>query len=300
MGLTSQDVVTKIKWALINLGYAKRGIKIGHGGTLDPFATGVLAVLFGEATKLADCYLHSEKAYDGVIRLGQKTNTADLTGDIVSEKEIPELSNDEWTRLSHEFVNQAYFQTPPMFSAKKKDGKTLYDLARAGIEVDREPILKKISAFSVAVISKNELSFQVECESGTYVRVLAEDLAERVGTQAHLTQLRRTRSSDFRLERSLGLDQTLEALEQKNPLSQISNFSPLSEIATHIPSILVSSEVVSLLKQGQKRAVEPVLMQMKAAAPHSRYGIVRCNHSPVALLEHSENTDSFRLQRILN
>jgi tRNA pseudouridine55 synthase len=299
-GLTSQDVVTKIKWAFVNQGYAERGFKIGHGGTLDPFATGVLAVLFGEATKLADCYLHSHKAYSGIIFLGKQTLTGDLTGETSLEKAVPELSEEAWQKLAHAFTLKDYLQIPPMFSAKKRDGKALYELARAGIEVERDAILKKITEFTVRLISKNELTFHAECESGTYVRVLAEDLAISAGTVAHLSALRRTRSSDFTIHKCAVLTETLKALEEKQPLETLPNFVPLSGVASHIPSLSVEMDVVEGLKQGQKRVLDPLLKEMKACFPQSRYGIIRYNQSPIALMEQAENASQFRLQRILN
>ena len=299
-GLTSQQVVSQLKWALINHGYAERGFKIGHGGTLDPFATGVLAVFIGETTKLADCYLHSHKAYEGHITLGKHTDTGDLTGTVTEESAIPRLSESEWQKLASEFTAQDYFQTPPMYSAKKQNGKALYELARAGLEVDRAAILKKIILFQVQVRPKQELFFQTECESGTYVRVLAQDLAKKAGTLAHLRTLKRTRSSDLQASQCRGLDETLKLLTNQTPLSELSNYLPLCQVALHIPSIPIDENTANELRQGLKRALEPLLDEIQKRFPEASYGIARLNQSPIALLENQKFLNRFRLQRIFN
>ena len=298
--LTSQDVVSRLKWALTNNGYCEKGFKIGHGGTLDPFATGVLAVLIGEATKLADCYLHSIKAYEGHIVLGKQTDSADCTGEIVAEAPVPELSEKEWQERARSFTTKEYFQTPPMHSAKKQNGKALYELARKGITVEREAILKKISRYDLRLLPDHELFFEAECESGTYVRVLAEDLAKEAGTLAHLRTLRRTRSSDLTIASCQALDTTLDQLAQKVPLSTLPHFLTLEKVATHIPSFSITEKTAQELKQGLQRAIQPVLQEMQAKYPDSSYGIVRLNQFPLALLERQKELNSFRLQRILN
>jgi tRNA pseudouridine55 synthase len=298
--LTSSDVVTRLKWALINHGYAIKGFRIGHGGTLDPFATGVLAILFGEATKLADCYLHSVKAYSGLIQLGTSTETGDHTGAIKAQLPVPPLDLSQWQSLADQFVLTPYFQTPPMYSAKKKDGKALYELARQGIEIEREPILKKIDSFRLGEAAEKCLSFQVTCESGTYVRVLAEDLADHAHTVSHLLELRRTRSSDLLLENCSTLDETLQLLESGAELKLLKNFTPLSRLASHLPSIAVIDAEAAQIKQGQHRSIAQILSRASGENTSSRYLLVKLKGTPLALLERANLESPFRLQRVFN
>jgi len=303
--LTSSDVVVRLKIALTRNGYCEKGFKIGHGGTLDPFATGALIILVGEGTKLADTYLHSTKAYSGIIQLGSRTDTADFTGETVESAEVPQLDASQWQKLANTFVAEDYWQTPPMYSAKKQGGRTLHSLARQGIEVERKAILKKIDEFKVTPNgSANQLSFSVRCESGTYVRVIAEDLAKKAGTLAHLQTLVREQSSDVTLDRCTDLDQVLQLLESKAPVEQIAAFHPLQEVSTHLKTVRVTPGEAGSMLQGQSRVVHSVIERFTAAgAP--KYFIARLeNGLPTALFERTSEAGSilpptYRLQRII-
>jgi tRNA pseudouridine(55) synthase len=300
-GMTSSQVVSKIKWALIQGDYAPKGFKIGHGGTLDPFAIGALIIFIGEGTKLADTYLHSIKAYDGIITLGVETDTADLTGKIKNTAAIPDLSEAVWQRFAAEFVDQAYSQVPPMFSAKKRDGTPLYELARAGVEIEREAILKKIYSFTVEKsLVPNELHFRVQCESGTYVRTLAEDLAKKAGTLAHLKTLRRIQSSDIRIEDCVSLEKTLGSLQAKTPLHGLKNFKALRDLGTHIPSLAIDSESCEQLWNGVQSETEQLCQECLMQFPEQSYVFAKASGIPIALFENLKNFKSFRLQRIFN
>lgn len=300
-GLTSSQVVTKIKWALIQNGYSPKGFKIGHGGTLDPFAVGALIVFLGEGTKLADTYLHSIKAYDGIISLGVETDTADLTGTVKKRADIPELSEAEWQKFADEFVESDYSQIPPMFSAKKRDGTPLYELARAGLEIERDPILKKIHAFKIEkTANREELSFRVQCESGTYVRVLAEDLAKKAGTLAHLKTLRRTQSSDVHISDCLPLAETLALLEAKTDLSTFKNYKPLASLATHIPTLEIDESASQRLWKGIELESETQCLEALRKFPDHPYVFGRRGGIPIALFENLKDFRTFRLQRIFN
>ena len=298
---TSSDVVSKLKRPLTENGYAERGFKIGHGGTLDPFATGVLVVLVGEATKLADSYLHSFKAYDGVMKLGTRTDTADLTGQSVETKPIPSLSEAEWQKLANSFTQEEYLQIPPMYSAKKKDGISLHELARKGVEVHREAILKKITRFEVKPISETELHFSIECESGTYVRVIAEDLANRAGTVAHLTELRRTRSSDAEISNTHSLTALIECLNLKTEISQIPCFRPLNSVASHLKSLVIDQGLIQNFRSGIQSTIQGYCKAANLHHPKERYVVVRArtNDAPIGLLEKAPLAPEFRLQRVI-
>jgi tRNA pseudouridine(55) synthase len=305
-GLSSGQVVAKLKWVLTHYGYAEKGFRIGHGGTLDPFATGALVVFLGEGTKLADTYLHSVKAYDGVISLGKQTDTGDLTGSIRQEKAVPQIHLDAWQELAAEFTLKPYEQTPPMYSAKKQGGTPLYTLARSGIEVERKAILKKIHAFSLqwakdsSETNPDALSFQVKCESGTYVRVLAENLAKNAGTLAHLKILRRTETSDVHLNDCLALADTVAQLEAQTPIEALRNYRRLSQLGMHLPSISLNPESAHLIWNGVKREIDSLCDECVRLHANDRYVIAKVNGIPIALLENLKNPKSFRLQRVFN
>ena len=301
VGLTSSDVVVRLKIALTRNGYAEKGFKIGHGGTLDPFAQGVLVVLVGEATKLADTYLHSKKAYRGIIQLGVQMDSADVTGAEVARAIVPALSALEWQKHADFFTEHDYLQIPPMHSAKKHQGRPLHELARAGIEIEREAILKKIFLFQVTPTGgESRLRFEIECESGTYVRVIAEDLAKRADTLAHLVTLDRSRSSDVQLEACSSLETLIEILEKRLELAAIPFFRPLSVLATHVSSIPASAETAKLLRHGQVQICQEVCTQAQKTFPNQRYVLVKNEWGPIALLEKGPDAAFFRVQRVFN
>jgi tRNA pseudouridine55 synthase len=304
VGESSSRIVTRMKWALIHARIASKSIKIGHGGTLDPFASGVLVVLIGEATKLSDCYLHSRKTYTGRIRLGVQTDSGDPTGTEIARAEIPPLTREQWQTLADRFVQEPYFQTPPMHSAKKREGVALYELARKGISVEREPLLKKIERLEIepdpsASAPFELLSFETICESGTYVRVLAEDLARSAGTLAHLATLRRVRSSDRHLGEALPPDAVEQKLKEGILLQDLPAFVPLQALASHVPSLSVSPAAADAFRTGLTGPISAALKTADAAALSGRYCLLRKEGAPVALLERPGPAFPFRLQRVL-
>ncbi len=295
---TSSDVVNRLKRVLIRKGCAPKSFKIGHGGTLDPFATGVLAVLVGEATKLADCYLHSTKSYSGRIRLGERKDTGDLTGETLEQAPVPDLNPEQWQDLAKDFSLEPYWQTPPMYSAKKLGGQALHQLARKGIEVKRDPILKRIDSFRILSKEQGSLEFSVTCESGTYVRVLAEDLARKAGTLAYLDRLERTASSDLRLSSCDSLDISAQQIEEGVPFTDFKNFIPLGSLGTHLPRIELKGFELSRIRSGVPAEIERLLGMADRANSISRYLIAGVHGNPVALLERPDAGHPFRLQRI--
>ena len=179
--------------------------KVGHSGTLDPFATGLLILLFGRPwTRLADSFLHGEKEYEATLTLGATTDTFDCTGQQTSASQsIPTI--DEITAVLSEFQGSC-LQTPPMYSAKKIDGKRLYSLARQGLSVERAPQQVFLST-TLRSYAYPSLDIHVRCSKGTYVRSLAHDIGQKLGCGAHLHSLRRTRSGHFSVENALSLSQ---------------------------------------------------------------------------------------------
>jgi len=191
-GMTSAGAIRALKG---RLGSAK----VGHLGTLDPFASGLLPLCIGEATKVARYLFLEAKAYEGRIRLGTETDTLDRTGTSVATAPVPEVTASDLARLHASFMGPQR-QTPPMYSALKRDGVPLYKLARKGLEVDREAREITIDALELRLAEPTAIDFVVRCSKGTYVRVLAADLGRALGTVAHLERLRRTMVGTFRVE----------------------------------------------------------------------------------------------------
>jgi len=199
-GWTSFDVVAKLRGAL-------RIKRIGHGGTLDPMATGVLPIFIGTATRLSNTSTDATKEYLAGIKLGTITDTQDITGNILSENEVT-VTFDDLKAILPRFTGPQK-QLPPMFSAKKKDGKKLYELARKGIEVEREP--KDIEIFKLDLENDNQL--RVKCSKGTYVRTLCHDIGTALGCGAVMSSLRRLMSGSFKIEDAHTLDTVLRAID---------------------------------------------------------------------------------------
>ena len=200
-GMTSHDVVDAVRKRF-------RIKKVGHCGTLDPNATGLLILVLGKATKLSEKLMGQDKVYTGTIELGRETNSYDVDGETVSEKEIPELSKDQLNDYTKAFKGDQ-MQVPPMVSAIKKDGVPLYKLARKGVEIERPPRLIHIYFFRIKSYQQPDCEFEVACTKGTYVRSLAQDLGQNIGCGAHLKALRRTVSGDFKIESATPLDNIL-------------------------------------------------------------------------------------------
>ena len=204
-GITSSEVVRRIK-AIV------KPARVGHLGTLDPFATGLLPIMIGEGTRLAPFLEGGAKQYQGVIRLGAETDTLDRDGAVVRTAAIPALDRARLDGLAARFTG-AIEQVPPIFSALKRDGVRLYDLARRGGEVAPPPPRRvEIRGLTLEADGTAALRFAVECSTGTYVRALARDIGIALGSAAHLAELRRIRNGRFRIEDAHSLEQALAAL----------------------------------------------------------------------------------------
>ena len=184
--------------------------KVGHSGTLDPFADGVLVLGVGKSTKKLSNIIQFDKTYEGIIKLGEKTDSMDLTGNVVEEKEVSEISDQSLIDCEKKFVGE-YLQRTPMFSARKINGVRLYKLARKNIEIKTNPKLITIKSLKINSLNENTLKITVECSSGTYIRVLAEDIAEYLGTVGHLISLTRLSVGEYKLDESV----TIEKFEDK-------------------------------------------------------------------------------------
>ena len=212
-GMTSFDVVAKLK----KIFKTKR---VGHTGTLDPNATGVLPICIGNMTKLVQYITNHDKEYFAVVKLGIKTDTADITGNIIEEKDIPNLTYGEIVSVTKEFIGKS-MQIPPMYSAIRMNGKKLYELAREGKEIERIPRPIEIYEINNIIFSKEDIiSFSVKCSKGTYIRTLCEDICEKLGTIGTVLELERISTGVFNKENAHTLSQ-IEQIAQNNDLSSL-------------------------------------------------------------------------------
>lgn len=204
-GYTSHDVVAKLRGIL-------RQKKIGHTGTLDPDAEGVLPVCLGKATKVCDMLTEKDKVYETVLLLGEKTDTQDITGTVIEKKEVI-CTEEQVKEVIAGFVG-TYAQIPPMYSALKVNGKKLCDLARAGIEVERKPREVQIFSIDIDEIKLPRVKLRVHCSKGTYIRTLCQDIGERLECGGCMESLLRTKVSQFTLENALRLTEIEQIVEQ--------------------------------------------------------------------------------------
>ena len=201
-GPTSHDVVDAIRRHF-------KIKKVGHCGTLDPAATGLLIIVLGRGTKLSEKLMADDKVYEGTIKLGETTNSYDADGELVASLPVPPLTLDQLNEAAAQFLGDQ-MQTPPMVSAVKKGGVPLYKLARKGIEVEREPRLIHIYSFRFSQYQEPIGHFRLACTKGTYVRTVAHELGQKLGCGAHLATLRRSVSGKFDVSQAMPLDQVLK------------------------------------------------------------------------------------------
>ena len=206
-GYTSHDVVAKLR------GITKQK-KIGHTGTLDPDATGVLPVCFGRATKLCDLLTDKDKTYVAELLLGQETDTQDISGTVLQTADTQYLSEEEVEKAVLSFVG-SYDQIPPMYSALKVNGKKLYELAREGKVVERKARRVEIKDIQILSMELPIVKMEVSCSKGTYIRTLCHDIGEKLGCHGCMKSLVRTRVSNFRIEESISLEEINKRKEEK-------------------------------------------------------------------------------------
>jgi tRNA pseudouridine55 synthase len=196
---TSHDVVARLRGKL-------KTRRIGHAGTLDPMATGLLIILVGKATKFSQYLISLDKEYEGTVELGRVTNTQDAEGETMETRPVPPLTEDDVRAAIKTFLGDQY-QMPPMFSAIKIDGVPLYKSARKGEEIEREPRFIRVMSWDLTGFALPRFDFRLRCTKGTYVRTLAHDLGQKLGCGGHLAALRRTATDKFNVSQALTLDQ---------------------------------------------------------------------------------------------
>jgi tRNA pseudouridine55 synthase len=284
VGITSAAVIRRLKRRL------GRRTKVGHVGTLDPFASGLLPLCVGEATKIARYLTGESKAYEGTIALGATTDTLDPTGTVVESAPVPPFGEGELAAVERRLTG-VLEQEPPMYSAVKREGVPLYRLARRGCDVAREPRRVRVSSLSLRRSGPEELEVRVQCSKGTYVRVLAADVGRALGTVGHLTRLRRVAVGALTVDRA----STLEALEgagDEAPLPLL----PIADALGGFRRETVSAEELDRLRRGQQGP----LGRLAAAAPGTLALLVDGTGTVAGGIVESDAAGRWRVVRLLN
>ena len=244
-GCTSHDIVYKVKKIT--------GQKVGHTGTLDPNATGVLPLLIGKGTLLSKYLINHDKTYEVTLKLGEKTDTADSEGKIIEEKDVDKLIFDEANiiRNLNSFIGKQN-QIPPMYSAIKVKGKKLYEYARKGETVEVEP--RKIEIYNIQLINiqseKLEINFEVSCSKGTYIRTLCEEIAERLDTVGYMKELNRTQVGDFNINHSITIEKLGKSINDKDFIEK--HLITIEKFFENNKSIKMNDKKIELFLNGAK------------------------------------------------
>jgi tRNA pseudouridine55 synthase len=238
IGFSSNQALQKIKWLL-------KAAKAGHTGTLDPLATGLLPLCFGEATKFAHFLTDADKTYIATIKLGATTTTGDAEGEVLTTSPV-NVSRSEFEAACQQFMGEIS-QMPPMYSALKFEGKALYEYARAGVEIERKARLVTIQNIEVNAFTGDVAVITVTCSKGTYIRTLAEDIGKQLGCGAHLIGLRRTATADYQITQAV----TLEQFEAMNEEQRLAALAPPDTAVHYLPAITLDDDGAFYLLQGQ-------------------------------------------------
>lgn len=299
-GPSSAEVLEDIKGELRRrYGLRTRDLpKIGHGGTLDPFASGLLVVMIGEAVKLSRYFLGSVKTYEARLKWGERTSSGDLTNEVIEISDFTP-TYESLQKEAYAWMGREYLQTPPMHSAKKIDGVALYVLARQGQEVTREPKACQVLEFNIAPKTlENRCDFTVSVSSGTFIRTLAEDFAAKLGTLAHLEKLRRIASGSLSLEKAV----TFETWKNQLP-ERIENFPAASgwvpfnqALDGLLPGIDVDASDALAIQQGQRARIQLIMFnnRLKNSGPWA----VKNQGKLIAVISKPTATHDFEIDRV--
>ena len=244
LGVSSNGALQRVRWLF-------RAQKAGHTGALDPLASGLLPICLGEATKFSHYLLDSVKRYQTTIQLGNSTTTGDTEGDVLLEGAVPELNPENIEQVLAQFRGDIH-QVPPMYSALKKDGRPLYELARKGIEIEREARPITILAIELLSYTETSITLDVTCSKGTYIRVLGEDIAEALGTFGHLTYLHRIQTGHFDLIPSYTIEYLESLTEQEREALLLPAFAPVQ----HFTQIQVPEGRAEYFSRGMESNID--------------------------------------------
>jgi tRNA pseudouridine55 synthase len=285
-GITSMDLVRRVKRA--------SGQKhVGHGGTLDPVATGVVPICFGQATRMMEYLIDSSKEYRAVVELGVTTDSYDSLGEITGRQETSGVTLEDIEQALESFKGVIQ-QVPPMYSALKKEGKRLYDLARAGIEVEREA--RRVTVYGIKLIdwSSPLVTLEVSCGRGFYMRSLAHDLGQAIGCGGHLKSLVRTRGGAFRIEDSLTLEQAEESFEDDTWRDVI--HSP-DVVLYNLRAIIVGKRVEDMIRNG--RSLPPAI-RIPRARPDEKCRVYTVDGRFLAVLLFDSSIGQWRPEKVFS
>ena len=244
LGISSNGALQKVRWLY-------RAQKAGHTGALDPLASGLLPICLGEATKFSHYLLDSTKRYQTTVKLGNSTTTGDVEGEVFLEKEVAELTEEKIKEALAKFTGDI-LQVPPMYSALKKDGRPLYELARQGIEIERE--VRPIHIFAIELLSftNDSITLDITCSKGTYIRVLGEDIAQALDTYGHLTYLHRIQTGQFELIPTY----TIEYLESLTEMEREALLLPVYAPIDHFPKIQAPEGRAEYFSRGMESNID--------------------------------------------
>lgn len=265
-----------------------RAEKAGHTGVLDPLATGLLPVCFGEATKFAQYLLDADKAYTATLKLGEASSTGDAEGEII-DRARADISPAEF-QTACAALTGSIRQVPPMFSALKHEGKPLYEYARKGIVIERKARDITIYAIDIQAFDAPQAVIDVRCSKGTYIRTLSEDIAKHIGTFAHLTALRRTETAGFTIAQT----HTLEALEALSEAERDALLLPCDVLVQHLPKITLDNEAIKMLKFGQQPSCRAELPNDTPIRVYSESGEF------IGLVDYLANQGRLKVARLMN
>ncbi len=244
LGISSNAALQRVRWLY-------RAQKAGHTGALDPLASGLLPICLGEATKFSHYLLDSTKRYQTTIYLGHSTTTGDVEGEVLLEQAVPALTEEQIKQVLDKFVGDIK-QVPPMYSALKKEGRPLYELARKGIEIEREARPIHIYAIELLSFTENSITLDVTCSKGTYIRVLGEDIAQALGTYGHLTYLNRIKTGHFDLIPEYTIEYLESLTEQEREALLLPAYAPVD----HFPKVQVPEGRAEYFSRGMESNIE--------------------------------------------
>lgn len=244
LGISSNAALQRVRWLF-------RADKGGHTGALDPLASGLLPICLGEATKFSHYLLDSNKRYQTTIQLGHSTTTGDVEGEVLLEAEIPVLTEESIREVLAKFIGDST-QIPPMYSALKKEGRPLYELARKGIEIEREARPIHLSAIELISFTNQSITLDISCSKGTYIRVVGEDIAKALGTYGHLTYLHRIQTGHF----AIIPEYTIEYLESLTEQAREDLLLPAYAPVDHFPKVQAPEGRAEFFSRGMESNIE--------------------------------------------